>query len=122
MVTPSKIDARRKECVDQCNRDDGECRSINRRGKQECSRAVAFGGNRGSARPATAACGYYGGDRCTSSMDRDACLARIAGRYQACLGVYGGSIASGVAECDSRAREADRLCLTELQECRASCQ
>jgi len=119
----SQIDARRKECVNQCNRDDGECRSINRRGKQECSKAVAFGGNRGTtARSAASTCGYYGGDRCDSAMDRDACLARIAGRYQACLGVYGGSIASGVADCDRTAREADRLCLTELQDCRASCQ
>jgi serine/threonine protein kinase len=35
-------DARRQQCITQCERDEGECRSINRRGKQDCMRAVAF--------------------------------------------------------------------------------
>ena len=35
-------DARRQQCITQCERDEGECRSINRRSKQDCMRAVAF--------------------------------------------------------------------------------
>jgi tRNA A-37 threonylcarbamoyl transferase component Bud32 len=35
-------DARRQQCITQCERDEAECRSISRRSKQDCMRAVAF--------------------------------------------------------------------------------
>jgi serine/threonine protein kinase len=38
----SARDARRQQCITQCERDESECRSINRRSKQDCMRAVAF--------------------------------------------------------------------------------
>ncbi|HEY0686266.1 MAG TPA: serine/threonine-protein kinase [Steroidobacter sp.] len=118
-------DARRKQCIAQCERDDGECRSLSRRGKQECMRAVAFGGN--SARitttnPAATSCAYYGQSRCDYAMNREACVARMTSRYKACVEVLGGSVASRRQDCDETARESDRLCLDELRECRASCE
>lgn len=42
--------SQRHACIEQCERDDGQCRSINRRGKQECMRAVGFGGAAASRR------------------------------------------------------------------------
>ena len=44
--TPSTLGERfaRQQCITQCERDEGECRSINRRSKQDCMRAVAFNG------------------------------------------------------------------------------
>ena len=119
------IDARRKQCIAQCERDDGECRSLSRRGKQECNRAVAFGGN--SARitttnPAATSCAFFGQSRCDYSMNRDACLARMTSRYKACVEVLGGSVASRRQDCDENARESDQMCLDELRDCRASCE
>jgi serine/threonine protein kinase len=119
------IDARRQQCVAQCERDDGECRSLSRRGKQECMRAVAFGAN--SARitttnPAAASCAFYGQSRCDHSLNREACLVRMTTRYKNCVEVLGGSVASRRQDCDNNARESDQMCLDELRECRDSCQ
>ncbi|MBM0103223.1 serine/threonine protein kinase [Steroidobacter sp. S1-65] len=119
------IDARRQQCIAQCERDDGECRSLSRRGKQECMRAVAFGGN--SARitttnPAATSCAFFGQSRCDYSLNRDACLARMTTRYKTCVEVLGGSVASRRQDCDDNARESDQMCLDELRECRASCE
>ena len=69
----------RQECITQCERDSGECRSINRRGKQDCMRAVAFGGSGRltTTNSAAASCAFYGQARCDRAYNRDACLARI---------------------------------------------
>jgi hypothetical protein len=109
--------------VAQCERDSGECRSINRRAKQDCMRAVAFNGTgRGTTTPASASCAFYDEERCTSAYNRDACLARIADRYRVCVGVLGDSIASRRQDCENNSHEADRMCMDELRDCRASCQ
>jgi serine/threonine protein kinase len=118
------IDSRRQECMTQCERDDAECRSINRRGKQDCMRAVAFGGT-GRLRqtdPAAASCAFYGQDRCDRARNRDACLSRIALRHQACVDVFGGNIASRRQDCEENARESDRLCLDQMRDCRTTCE
>jgi Protein kinase domain len=117
--------AARQRCIAQCERDDGECRSLNRRGRQECMRAVAFGSNSRqltTTNPASASCSYFGVSRCDRAPNRDACMARMADRYRNCMDVLGGSIASGRQECEERARESDRLCMDELRDCRASCE
>lgn len=119
------IDARRKQCIAQCERDDGECRSLGRRAKQECMRAVAFGGTSGrltTTDPATTSCAFFGQARCEYSMDREACLARMSARHKTCVDVLGGSVASRRQDCDESARASDRMCLDELRECRASCE
>lgn len=90
----------------------------------ECMRAVAFGGN--SARitttnPAAVSCAFFGQARCDYSLDREACLARMAARYKSWVELLGGSVASRRQDCDDNAREADQMCLDELRECRASC-
>jgi hypothetical protein len=118
------IDSRRQECITQCERDDAECRSINRRGKQDCMRAVAFGGT-GRLRqtdPAAASCAFYGQERCDRARNRDACLSRIALRHQACVDVFGGNIASRRQDCEENARESDRLCLDQMRDCRTTCE
>jgi hypothetical protein len=119
------IDARRKQCIAQCERDDGECRSLGRRGKQECMRAVAFGATPGritTTNPAATSCAYFGQSRCDSSFNRDACLARMTTRYKACIDVLGGTVAQRRQDCDENARESDQLCLDELRDCRQSCE
>lgn len=119
------IDARRKECVAQCERDDGECRSLGRRGKQECMKAVAFGATAGritTTNPAATSCAYFSQSRCGSALNREGCLDRMTNRYKACLEVLGGTVASRRQDCDDSARESDRMCLDELRECRASCE
>ena len=83
--TTSQVDSRRQECSTQCERDSGECRSLNRRGKQDCMRAVAFGGsgrlsNTTSVSPS---CAFYGQARCDRAFNRDACLARMSSRHSA---------------------------------------
>ncbi|HEY5808322.1 MAG TPA: protein kinase [Povalibacter sp.] len=117
---------RRRECVAQCERDDGECRSINRRGKQECMKAVGFGATGGfTSAPgsrATADCAFYGQARCSYAADRDACLSRMSSRYSECVSALGGNVAARRQDCDSNAREADSLCLDQLRECRSYCQ
>ena len=52
----------------------GECRSINRRGKQDCMRAVAFGGSGRltATTSAPASCAFYGQARCDRASNRDA--------------------------------------------------
>ncbi|MFC4309260.1 protein kinase [Steroidobacter flavus] len=119
------IDARRKQCISQCERDDGECRSLGRRGKQECMRAVAFGASPGritTTNPAATSCAYFGQSRCDNSFNREACLARMTTRYKACVDVLGGTVAQRRQDCDENARESDQLCLDELRDCRQSCE
>lgn len=119
------IDARRKQCIAQCERDDGECRSLGRRGKQDCMRAVAFGSNTAritTTNPAAASCAFFGQSRCEYSLDRDACLARMTTRYKNCVDVLGGTVASRRQDCEDKARESDQMCLDALRECRYSCQ
>jgi hypothetical protein len=119
--------SRRQECVTQCERDDGECRSINRRGKQDCMRAVGFGGsgriNPGTTtNPAAADCAFFGQGRCQNSSNHDACVSRMSARYSECVSTLNGSVVSRRQDCDNKARESDRFCLDELRDCRASCE
>jgi len=120
----SNLDTRRKQCVSQCERDDGECRSMSRRGKQECMRAVAFGitGGRITTNPTTASCAYFGQQRCEYALDREACLSRMSSRYKSCVDVLGGNVASRRQDCDNNARQSDQMCLDSLRECRTSCE
>jgi hypothetical protein len=120
----SNLAARRQQCISQCERDDGECRSMSRRGKQECMRAVAFGstGVRISTNPATESCAFFGQSRCEYALNREACIARMSSRYKNCVDVLGGSVASRRQDCDENARESDLMCRDTLRECRASCE
>jgi serine/threonine protein kinase len=123
VAVASAADTRRQECITQCGRDDGECRSINRRAKQDCMRAVAFNGTgRVSTGSSSASCAFYDEARCTSAYNGDACRRRIADRYRVCVGVLGDSIASRRQDCEDNSHEADRMCMDELRDCRASCQ
>jgi serine/threonine protein kinase len=123
-VNPSsQIDTRRQECVTQCERDSGECKSLNRRGKQDCMRSVAFGGSGGRLSTTTsysANCAFYSTQRCDRAYNRDACLSRMDTRHTECVQLVN-NIASGRAECEDRARESDKMCLDELRDCRAGC-
>lgn len=125
-VSDTSRNTRRQECMAQCERDDGECRSINRRGKQDCMRAVGFGGTgRITTSPsgsAAADCVFYGQARCQYAPNRDACLARTSTRYNECVNALNGSVATRRQDCDSNAREADQLCLAELRDCRSYCE
>ena len=86
-------------------------------------RAVAFNGTgRVSTTPASASCAFYDEARCTSAYNHDACRARIADRYRVCVGVLGDSIASRRQDCEDNSHQADRMCMDELRDCRASCQ
>ncbi len=116
--------SRREACVAQCERDEGECRSLNRRGRQECMRAVGFNSAGGvtTTNPAAANCAFFGAARCDFALDRGECLARVSARQQACVEVLGGTVASRRQDCEVSARDADRFCLDELRECRASCE
>lgn len=119
----SQVDSRRQECVTQCERDSGECRSLNRRGKQDCMRAVAFGGSGGRLSNTTslsASCAFYGQARCDRAFNRDACLSRMATRHNDCVQLVG-NIASRRQDCEDRARESDKMCLDEMRDCRAGC-
>lgn len=113
------------QCVTQCERDQGECRSIGRRGKQDCMRAVAFNANGSRITPSgnrlSADCAFFGRDRCQFARDSSACLGRMRTRYDACVSISG-NIAARRQDCDNNARDADQLCLTELRDCRDSCQ
>lgn len=119
----SSVDARREACVAQCARDEGECRSLNRRGRQDCMRTVGFGGNAGVAgrNPASASCAFFGAARCDLAADHGACIARVSQRQEACVDMLGGTIVSQRQDCEDISREADRFCMDELRECRAAC-
>jgi serine/threonine protein kinase len=123
-ATPtSQIDSRRQECIQQCERDSGECRSLNRRGKQDCMRAVAFGGSGGrisNTNSLDASCAFYGQARCDRAFNRDACLARMASRHNDCVQLVG-NIASRRQDCEEKARDSDKMCLDELRDCRSGC-
>ena len=123
-VNPSsQIDTRRQECVTQCERDSGECKSINRRGKQDCMRSVAFGGSGGRLSTTTsysANCAFYSTQRCDRAYNRDACISRMDTRHTECVQLVS-NFASGRQECEERARESDKMCLDELRDCRAGC-
>jgi hypothetical protein len=126
-VADASRNTRRQECMAQCERDDGECRSINRRGKQDCMRAVGFGGTgrittSPSGSGAAADCVFYGQARCQYAPNRDACLARTSARYNECVNTLNGSVATRRQDCDSNAREADQRCLAELRDCRSYCE
>ena len=123
-VNPSsQIDTRRQECVTQCERDSGECKSLNRRGKQDCMRSVAFGGSGGRLSTTTsysANCAFYSTQRCDRAYNRDACVSRMDTRHTECVQLVS-NFASGRQECEERARESDKMCLDELRDCRAGC-
>jgi serine/threonine protein kinase len=119
----SQIDTRRQECVTQCERDSGECKSLNRRGKQDCMRSVAFGGSGGRLSTTTsysANCAFYSTQRCDRAYNRDACISRMDTRHTECVQLVS-NFASGRQECEERARESDKMCLDELRDCRAGC-
>jgi serine/threonine protein kinase len=118
----SQIDARRQECVTQCERDSGECRSLSRRGKQDCMRAVAFGGSGRlqNTNNLNVSCAFYGQARCDRAYNHDACLARMASRHTECAQLNG-NIASRRQDCEDKSRESDKMCLDELRDCRAGC-
>jgi serine/threonine protein kinase len=119
----SQIDTRRQECVQQCERDQGECKSLNRRGKQDCMRAVAFGSSSGRLSTTTsysANCAFYSTQRCDRAYNRDACISRMDTRHTECVQLVQ-NIASGRQECEERARDSDKMCLDELRDCRAGC-
>jgi hypothetical protein len=118
----SQIDTRRQECITQCERDSGECKSLNRRGKQDCMRAVAFGGSGRlqNTNNLNVSCAFYGQARCDRAYDRDACVARMASRHNDCVQLNG-NIASRRQDCEDKARESDKMCLDELRDCRAGC-
>ncbi len=120
--TSSQVDSRREECRTQCERDSGECRSLNRRGKQDCMRAVAFGGSGrlSNTTSLSASCAFYGQARCDHAFNRDACLSRMATRHDDCVQLVG-NIASRRQDCEDKARESDKMCLDELRDCRAGC-
>lgn len=120
----SSFETRSKQCIAQCERDDGECHSLGRRGKQDCMRAVAFGSNSGritTTNPAAARCAFFGRNRCDYAVNRDACMARMTARYRDCVDVLGGTVASRRQDCEDNARESDQMCLDVLRECRDSC-
>jgi hypothetical protein len=118
--------SRRQECVSQCERDDGECRHINRRGRQECMRAVGFGGSSGRITASTSSvaadCAFFGQGRCGNARNRDACVGRMTSRYAECVAALNGSVVSRRQDCEDKARDSDRFCLDELRDCRASCE
>jgi serine/threonine protein kinase len=119
----SQIDTRRQECMSQCERDSGECRSLNRRGKQDCMRAVAFGGRGGrlsTTNSVPANCTFYGQARCDRAFNRDACLSRMSSRHTECVQLVG-NIASHRQDCEEKARDSDKMCLDELRDCRSGC-
>lgn len=118
----SQIDARRRECTTQCERDSGECRSLNRRGKQDCMRAVAFGGSGRlqNTNNLSASCAFYGQARCDRAYNRDACMARMTSRHNECVQLVG-NIASRRQDCEDKARDSDKMCLDEMRDCRAGC-
>jgi serine/threonine protein kinase len=118
----SQIDTRRQECLTQCERDSGECKSLNRRGKQDCMRAVAFGGSGRlqNTNNLNVSCAFYGQARCDRAYDRDTCLARMASRHNDCVQLNG-NIASRRQDCEDKARESDKMCLDEIRDCRAGC-
>ena len=119
----SAADSRRQQCITQCERDDGECRSINRRGRQECMRAAAFNsaGRLTTTHPTEANCAFFGRARCDRALDPAACMARIEQRYQLCMEVLGGTVISSRQDCEDKARESEKMCSDELRDCRASC-
>lgn len=113
--------SRHQECIAQCERDDGECRSINRRGKQECMRTVAFNGT-GHRSPAGADCSFYGAERCQYAGNRETCMNRITTRYTLCQSTLNGSVASRRQDCEDRGRESNKMCLDQLRDCRQICE
>lgn len=112
-------------CIAQCERDQGECKSIGRRSRQDCMRAVAFNANGSRITPSgnrlSTQCAFFGRDRCQYARNSGACFDRMRTRYDACVSITG-NIASRRQDCDEKSRDADQLCLTELRECRDSCQ
>ena len=124
MVDPAQ--ARVSHCVAQCERDQGECRSIGRRSKQECMRAVGFNAAGGRISPVTsnkaaAECAFYGRDRCQYARDSGSCLNRMRSRYDSCVALTG-NVAARKQDCEEKASESDSMCLQELRDCRDSCQ
>lgn len=114
------------QCINQCERDQGECRSISRRGKQQCLQATAFNasGNRITSsvtNRALADCAFYARSRCEYARDSSSCLRRMHVRYEECAAAYG-NIAQRSQDCGDTANDAEHRCLTELRDCRAACQ
>ena len=119
--------SRSARCIVQCERDQGECRSIGRKGKQECMRAVAFNASGGRISPLTtnraaADCAFFGRDRCEYARDSGSCLNRMRSRYDLCVSNASGNVASRRQDCEEKATTADGMCLQELRDCRDSCE
>jgi serine/threonine protein kinase len=127
MVDQSRsAESQTARCVTQCERDQGECRSIGRRSKQECMRAVGFNASGGRIAPITsnraaAECAFYGRQRCEYARDSGACFSRMRNRFDSCVAITG-NVAARKQDCDEKATESDAMCLQELRDCRDSCQ
>lgn len=115
--------SRRAQCISQCERDDGQCRSLGDRGKQDCIRQVGLARSSPSAmtNPAGANCAFFSEARCDYAANRDVCLARMATRYKDCVNVLGDNVVSDPHDCDIGARESERMCTDTLQECWEAC-
>ena len=46
----------------------------------------------------------------------------MTSRYSECVALVGGSVASKRQDCEDKTRDADRLCLDDLRDCRSTCE
>jgi hypothetical protein len=111
-------------CVRECTRASARCTADVRHARSECSRSAAMEGEdpMGSSRDVEAFCGYFrNASTCVSKNADRHCTERFRRRYTQCVAQVRPNVMSTRYDCFQEERQAEGMCRSELNECKAAC-
>ncbi len=111
-------------CVRECTRSNARCSAQVRHARSECSRSAALNGEEpmGSNRDVEAFCGYFRNPSTCNSKNADKrCTERFREHYTMCLAAVRPNVMSSRYDCFQEERQAENMCRSELNDCKAAC-
>jgi hypothetical protein len=76
----------------------------------------------GSSRDVELFCGYFrNASECNNRNADKQCMERFRARYNMCIAGVRGNVMSSRYDCFQEERQADNMCRSELNDCKAAC-
>jgi hypothetical protein len=113
-------------CVRECTRSNARCSADVRHARGQCSRSAANEGEDpmmgGGRRSVEGFCDYFRNASSCNSKNADRhCLERFRARYNLCLAQVRPNVMSSSYDCFQEERQAEGMCRSELNDCKAAC-
>jgi hypothetical protein len=111
-------------CMKECTRSSARCSAEVRHARSECSRSAALEGESpmGGSRDVEMFCGYFRSATACNSKNADKhCIDRFRARYNMCVAAVRPNVMSSRYDCFQEERQAEGMCRSELNECKAAC-